>query len=81
MKEELLEKYNFIRDGETGIYQQKRGLLSVSGKEAVRFLNGMITNDVAKLEDGGQMLGAFPNAQGRLLAVVRQRGHCAPIAA
>lgn len=71
MNEELIEKYNHIRNGGTGFYQQKRGLISVSGKEAEKFLNGMITNDVAKLEDGGQMLAAFPNAQGRLLAVVR----------
>ncbi len=31
----------------------------------------MITNDMKTLEDGQQMLAAFPNAQGRLLAVVR----------
>jgi len=55
----------------TGYYEQKRGLIAVHGKEAVQFLNGLITNDVAKLEDGGQMIAAFPNAQGRLLAVVR----------
>lgn len=68
-----LENYNFIRNGGTGFYQQKRGLIAVWGKEAVQFLNGMITNDVAKLEDGAQMLAAFPNAQGRLLAVIRVR--------
>jgi tRNA-modifying protein YgfZ len=31
----------------------------------------LITNDMKTLEDGGQMLAAFPNAQGRLIAVVR----------
>jgi len=31
----------------------------------------LITNDVVKLEDGAQMSAAFPNAQGRLIAVVR----------
>jgi folate-binding protein YgfZ len=71
MNELELEKYNKIRNGGTGFYQQKRGLFAVWGKEAVQFLNGLITNDVAKLEDGGEMLAAFPNAQGRLLAVVR----------
>ena len=55
----------------TGYYEQKRGLTAVHGKEAVQFLNGLITNDVAKLEDGEQVFAAFPNAQGRLLAVVR----------
>jgi len=71
MKSELLDDYLRIRDGGAGFYEQKRGLIAVWGKEAVPFLDGMITNDVKTLEDGGQMLAAFPNAQGRLLAVVR----------
>jgi folate-binding protein YgfZ len=71
MNTDFLDSYNQIRNGGAGFYQQKRGLIAVWGKEAVQFLNGLITNDVAKLEDGAQMLAAFPNAQGRLLAVVR----------
>ena len=71
MNSEDLEKYHRIRAGEAGFYEQKRGLIEVSGKEAVQFLNGLITNDAAKLEENSQMLAAFPNAQGRLLAVVR----------
>ena len=71
MNAEDLEKYNFVRNGGAGFIEQKRGLITVSGKEAVQFLNGLITNDVAKLEDGAEMLAAFPNAQGRLLAIVR----------
>lgn len=55
----------------TKFYQQKRGLVAVWGKEAVQFLDGLISNDMKTLEDGQQMLAAFPNAQGRLLAVVR----------
>lgn len=65
------EKYNLIRENGLGYYAQKRGLIEVSGKEAIQFLNGLITNDVAKLEENAQMLAAFPNAQGRLIAVVR----------
>ena len=65
------EDYNFIRNGGSGFYEQKRGLIAVSGKEAVQFLNGLITNDVAKLEENAQVSAAFPNAQGRLLALVR----------
>ena len=71
MNSENLEKYNLIRGGKAVYYQQKRGLIEVSGKEAVQFLNGLITNDAAKIEENAQMLAAFPNAQGRLLAVVR----------
>ncbi len=63
--------YNHIRSGGSGYYEQKRGLIAVWGKEAVQFLDGLISNDVKTLEDGVQMLAAFPNAQGRLLAVVR----------
>src|SRR3954453_18782034 len=66
-----LDIYNEIRSGRAGFYQQKRGLLSVHGKEAVQFLDGMITNDMKTLEDRAQMAAAFPNAQGRLLALVR----------
>ena len=69
------EEYEFIRNGGVGFYEQKRGLIAVWGGEAVQFLNGLITNDVAKLEENAQMFAAFPNAQGRLLAVVRVRRH------
>ena len=72
MNEEILSEYNLIREnGGSGFYEQKRGLIAVWGKESVQFLNGLITNDVAKLEENAQMSAAFPNAQGRLLAVVR----------
>jgi len=63
--------YNLIRSGSAGFFEQKRGLISVHGREAVQFLDGLISNDVKALEDGAQMLATFPNAQGRLLAVVR----------
>ncbi|MEO7658015.1 MAG: glycine cleavage T C-terminal barrel domain-containing protein [Pyrinomonadaceae bacterium] len=65
------QTYDHIRSGGTGFYPQQRGLIAVWGKEAVQFLDGLITNDMKTLEDGTQMLAAFPNAQGRLLAVVR----------
>src|SRR6478672_3516144 len=68
-----LATYNEIRSGRAGFYVEKRGLIAVHGKEAVQFLDGLITNDMKTLEDGGQMLAAFPNAQGRLLALVRVR--------
>ena len=63
--------YNHVRSGGTAYYRQPRGLISVRGSEAVQFLDGMITNDVKTLVDGAVMKAAFPNAQGRLLAVVR----------
>src|SRR6188472_337315 len=71
MNTDLENPYQAIRSGRAGFYEQPRGLIAVSGKEALPFLDGMITNDMKTLDDGGQMLAAFPNAQGRLLAVVR----------
>ena len=66
-----INAYDQIRSGRAGFYEHPRGLIEVHGKEAVQFLDGMITNDMKTLKDGGQMLAAFPNAEGRLLAVVR----------
>jgi folate-binding protein YgfZ len=71
MKAVDLENYNFIEGGGSGFVEQRRGLIAVWGKEAVQFLNGLLTNDVAKLESFRWMSAAFPNAQGRLLATVR----------
>jgi aminomethyltransferase len=65
------DAYDHIRAGGAGFHEQKRGLIAVWGKEAVQFLDGMITNDVKTLADDSQMLAAFPNAQGRMLALVR----------
>jgi tRNA-modifying protein YgfZ len=71
MKVMDIERYNEIRSGRLGAFQQPRGLIAVWGKEAVQFLDGLISNNVKALADGNQMLAAFPNAQGRLLALVR----------
>jgi len=71
MNTELLEEYGKIRSGGVGYYEQDRGLIAVWGKEAVQFLDGLISNDMKTIEDGSEMLAAFPNVQGRLLAVVR----------
>jgi aminomethyltransferase len=73
MNEQELENYETIRNGGVGIYPMERGLIAVHGNEAVQFLDGLITNDMKTLEDGSEMLAAFPNAQGRLIAVVRIR--------
>ncbi|HVF44784.1 MAG TPA: glycine cleavage T C-terminal barrel domain-containing protein [Pyrinomonadaceae bacterium] len=65
-------EYESVRGGGAGLFDlYSRGRIEVSGGEAVQFLNGMLTNDVAKLEDGAWMHAAFPNPQGRLLAPVR----------
>jgi len=64
-------EYEAVRGG-AGLFDlSSRGRVEVSGGEAVMFLNGMLTNDVAKLEEGAWMHAAFPNPQGRLVAAAR----------
>src|ERR1043166_5788043 len=66
-------EYEAVRGGDgAGLFDlSSRGRVEVTGGEAVQFLNGMVTNDVARLEDGAWMQAAFPNPQGRLLAAAR----------
>jgi folate-binding protein YgfZ len=65
-------EYEAVRGVGAGLFDlSARGRVEVSGGEAVQFLNGMLTNDVARLEEGEWMHAAFPNPQGRLLASAR----------
>lgn len=70
--ESLLAEYEAVRGGGAGLFDlSSRGRIEVSGAEAVQFLNGMLTNDVAGLKEGAWMHAAFPNPQGRLVASTR----------
>jgi aminomethyltransferase len=65
-------QYAAVRSGGAGLIDfSNRGRIQLSGSEAVPFLNGLITNDVKSLAPGSWMTAAFPNVQGRMLAVVR----------
>jgi folate-binding protein YgfZ len=67
-----LAEYEAVRGGGAGLFDlSSRGRVEVSGAEAVQFLNGMLTNDVARLAEGAWMHAAFPNPQGRLVASTR----------
>lgn len=67
-----MAEYAAVRDGGVGLIDlSTRGRISVSGSEAVMFLNGLITNDMKMLGENRWMAAAFPNVQGRLLAAVR----------
>lgn len=52
-----------------GYRRTPRALFAVWGGEAVQFLNGLVTGDVAKIETGKAIPVAFPNAQGRVIAL------------
>ena len=71
MQTEISNAYEIVRETGAGFFENKRGLIEVSGAEAEMFLNGLITNDVKKQSTDSSMFAAFPNAQGRLLALVR----------
>jgi folate-binding protein YgfZ len=66
-------EYEVVRGGEGAglIDLSSRGRVEVSGKEAVQFLNGLITNDVKTLAPSAWMTAALPNPQGRLIAFAR----------
>jgi folate-binding protein YgfZ len=65
-------EYEAVRRAGAGLFDlSSRGRVELKGSDAIQFLNGMITNDVAKLENGTWMHAAFPNVQGRLLASAR----------
>ncbi|RMG00007.1 MAG: hypothetical protein D6735_14340 [Acidobacteria bacterium] len=66
-----MEDYRLIHQGIGGFIHRNRGLMAIWGKEAERFLNGMITNDIRMANDKTTLKAAFANAQGRLIALVR----------
>ncbi|HEX5835229.1 MAG TPA: glycine cleavage T C-terminal barrel domain-containing protein [Pyrinomonadaceae bacterium] len=69
---DVMREYAAVRDGGAGLIDlSARARISVSGSEAVMFLNGLITNDIKTLGENQWMQAAFPNVQGRLLAAVR----------
>ncbi|MXZ72417.1 MAG: folate-binding protein YgfZ [Acidobacteria bacterium] len=45
-----------------------RGWIAVNGSDRARFLQGLLTNDVAALEPGGGCYAAYLTPQGRMLA-------------
>jgi len=51
--------------------QSYRGILEVSGKDRVRFLNGMVTNDVRGLTPGSGLYAAMLTSHGKLIADMR----------
>ena len=67
-----MTEYAAVRDGGVGLIDlSSRGRISVSGSEAVTFLNGLVSNDVKALVEDRWLPATFPNVQGRLLAAVR----------
>ena len=63
-----------FREGAALFDMSDRGLIIVSGEDRVRWLNGMVTNDVASLEeadDGAGCYAALLTPQGRVVSDLR----------
>lgn len=69
--EELKAEYERFQVAAGGYRRVPRALFAVWGGEAVQFLNGLVTGDVSKIEDGKSIPVAFPTAQGRIFALAR----------
>jgi len=69
--ENLRAEYDAIRDGVGLLDFSTAAKLHVSGKNAVQFLNGQVSNDVKTLDAGDGVLAAFPTLQGKLMALAR----------
>ncbi|MFZ4628340.1 MAG: YgfZ/GcvT domain-containing protein [Blastocatellia bacterium] len=64
-------QYRAVRTG-VGLFDLVgNGLLRVTGKNAIPFLHGLVSNEVRTLEVGEGVLAAFPTLQGKLLALAR----------
>lgn len=66
----LRTEYEAIRGG-VAVMEIPAGKLRLSGKNAVQFLNGLVSNDVKTLAPGEGVLAAFPTLQGKLAALCR----------
>jgi folate-binding protein YgfZ len=71
MNGDLRTEYDAIRHGVAVIDLSPAAKLQLSGKNAVQFLNGLVSNEVKSLQAGEGVLAAFPNLQGKLVALCR----------
>jgi folate-binding protein YgfZ len=62
-------EYEAIRHGAALIDLSPIGKLRLKGKNAIQFLNGLVSNDVKTLEPGAGVFACFPNLQGKVAAL------------
>jgi folate-binding protein YgfZ len=63
-------EYNFARESVSLIDKNYRALLSLTGADRVRYMNGMLTNNIRDLAPGSGNVSLLLNPQGRILAEV-----------
>lgn len=67
----IRDQYDALRTGVGLIDFSSAGKLQLSGKNAIQFLNGLVSNEVKTLQPGEGVLAAFPTLQGKLAALCR----------
>lgn len=68
---EVRAEYEALRTGVGVIDFLAAGKLEVSGKNAIQFINGLVTNDVKSLQAGDGVLAAFLDVHGKIVALCR----------
>jgi folate-binding protein YgfZ len=68
---DLRAEYEAIRRGVALFDLSPTAKLTIGGKNAVQFINGLVSNDVKTLPLGAGVLAAFPNVQGKVAALTR----------
>ncbi len=64
-------EYDALRNTAAVLDLSLTAKLEVSGKNAVQFLNGLVTNEVKSLQPGQGVLAAFLNVQGKVVSLCR----------
>lgn len=65
----IAEQLNAAQNGTVVANLSERGLLKLSGDDAVQFLQGQVTNDVKSLSSSNSQFAGYCTAKGRLLAL------------
>lgn len=66
-----LDGYQALRHGAAVVRRSDRGVLSVTGADRLTWLQGLLTNDVLALPEGGVCDAAYLTPQGRMIADLR----------
>jgi len=68
---DTISEYKSVRDGVGIADLSSRGKLRISGKDHLKFLQGMLSNDVMKLEEGKGVYATILTVKGRMIADMR----------
>jgi folate-binding protein YgfZ len=66
-----IDAYRAAREAAAWVDLSERELLRVTGPDRVSFVQGMVTNDVEKLDEGGSVYAALLNPKGGMMGDLR----------